>query len=156
MGINDIALKFLHYRMRTEIEMKDYLEKKGFDEKEISDEIDNLKALFYIDDVRYTSAYIRYGLSKRKALYRIQLELRNKGVRSTDIQEGIYKFENEIDRSIYEIEIENAIIEMKKIIGMEMNKKKRDKLARRLNALGYSASTITSILEKGRYIYKNE
>ena len=70
------------------------------------------------------------------------------------VGEGVYLFEEENGVEIKEIEYDNARNEAEKIFGKlkveDIEKKHFDKLARRLNSLGYSAGTITSILGEYR------
>lgn len=152
MDINDVAVRYLAYRARTAKEMYDYLLKKGYDEEGINKTIENLKELKYIDDVSYVNQYIRYGFSKRKALYRIKRELNQKGVNQYDIEDGIYMFEDENEIDINQIEKANAKREVEKILGSkdEIDQKLLDKAGRRLNTLGYPTGMIFSILNEYR------
>ncbi len=152
MDINDVAVGYLAYRARTAKEMYDYLLKKGYDEEAINKTIENLKERKYIDDVSYVNQYIRYGFSKRKALYRIKRELNQKGVNQYDIEDGIYMFEDENETDINQIEKANAKREVEKILGNkdEIDQKLLDKAGRRLNTLGYHAGMIFSILNEYR------
>lgn len=152
MDINDVAVGYLAYRARTAKEMKDYLLKKGFEESDIEKTIEYLKERRYIDDVSYVNQYLRYGFSKRKALYRIKRELEQKGVSQFDIEDGIFMFEDETQKDINDIQMANALKEAEKILSskVEIDKKLLDKVGRRLNTLGYSTGMIYSILSEYR------
>lgn len=153
MEIRNEALRYLSNRPRTVSEMRDHLLKKGGSLEEIEKVIEDFIQCRYLDDVKYTEMYLRYALGKRKALYRIKYELQQKGVKEFDIEDGIYLFEDENSVDINEIQRENAYKEADKILGKlgeEIEKKHLDKLARRLNTLGYSSSVIASILGEYR------
>lgn len=152
MDINDVAVKYLAYRARTAKEMKDYLLKKGFDEDKIEKTIENLKERKYINDVSYVNQYLRYGFSKHKALYRIKYELRQKGINDFDLEDGIFLFEDESDKTIDEIEKKNAIYEAERILFSkdEIDQKALDRVGRRLNSLGYSPGLIYGVINSYR------
>lgn len=154
METRNDALKYIANRPRTVEEMRQHLRKKGRNEESINKVIDDFISCKYLDDVKYTEMYIRYAFGKKKALFRIKYELQQKGVKDFDIEDGIYMYEEENNVDIKEIEYENARREAEKILGKlgeeEIEKKHYDKVARRLNSLGYSAGTITGILGEYR------
>lgn len=149
MEINEVAIGYLAHRARTEKEMRDYLIKKGFEADEVDGEILRLKERRYIDDTAYAQIYLRYALSKRKAVYKIRKELEIKGVSGFDIEDGIYAYEQENNVDITRVEWENAQKEAERVLAGKdhSEKKNREKLARRLNYLGYPIGTITKILQ---------
>lgn len=144
----EAAARHLASRPRSAAELRNYLIKKGFDKEDVEDAILRLKENRYLDDISYACAYIRYSMEKRKAVFRIKYELREKGVSDFDIEEGIYMFEDEAECDISEIEYENAKQEAEKY--MLRMKKDREKTARRLYSLGYPSSVIFSVLERYR------
>lgn len=144
----EVAAKYLVTRPRSAHELQLYLYKKEFSESEINDTVKKLTENGYLNDSEYARMYIRYGLGKRKAFFRIAYELKQKGVSPEDIENGRYMYEDETGNDIDSIEYENAAKEAAKYIKVP-EKKQLDKAARRLNSLGYSASVISSVL--GRY-----
>lgn len=153
METRNDALRYIANRPRTVEEMREHLRNKGRSEESINQVIEDFISCKYLDDVKYTEMYIRYALGKKKALFRIKYELQQKGVKEFDIEDGIYLFEDENSVDINEIQRENAYKEADKILGKlgeEIEKKHLDKLARRLNTLGYSSSVIASILGEYR------
>ena len=153
MEIMEVAARHLATRPRSTVELENYLRKKEFHEVDIKDAVRKLTENGYLNDSEYARTYIRYALGKRKSLFRIKYEIKEKGVSQENIENGIYIFEDETDSDIKEIEYENALAEAARYIktqGDEPSEKKQlDKAARRLNSLGYSASVISSVL--GRY-----
>lgn len=150
------AMSYLANRPRSQKKVEEYLKSKGYEEEKIREAIVYLLDRKYINDVEYAYMYIRYGLKKGKSLFRIKYELASEGVSEFDIEDGIYMFEENESMTITQIERENAEKEAIKIfrddeeLSYEDKKKKLDKLARRLNAKGYSAGFITTILERYR------
>lgn len=96
MDCRDAALKFLEHRERSAQEVKFHLRSKGFREEEIEIELEYLKSLHYLDDVRYCGGYISYGLSKGRGPVRLQFELAERGIDAATIQEAL---ESCFDRS---------------------------------------------------------
>lgn len=75
------ALKYITFKMRTELEVRDKLEHQGFDRKVIGDVVDYLKKLEYIDDNTYAKKFIKDAIHLKKyGVYRIVLELQRRGI----------------------------------------------------------------------------
>ncbi len=108
------AARHLATRPRSEKELYEYLIKKGFLKEEIDEAISILKENKYLDDKAYAATYFRYALGKRKSVFKIKYELRNKGVSGEDIDQGIFIFEDENEVDINTLERQNAEAEAKK------------------------------------------
>lgn len=156
MNIYEIATRYLEHRPRTVFEMKEHLRKKEFEEDEILTVINKLLERHYLDDKEYVYQYAIYAFEKSRGTYRIKYELKQKGVSEFDIEDGLYEYSNFVGMSLEKIEFENASMQAEKILkdnelsDKEKRKKIFDKVARRLNSLGYSTSIIISVLEKYR------
>lgn len=79
--IYNAAIKYISKRLRSELEVRKYIEKKSLDPYLIDDIINKLKEKKYIDDERFTNAYTidkinfsNYGILK------IKQELRHLGI----------------------------------------------------------------------------
>ena len=143
----ETALSFLEHRERSAFEVKSHLIFKGFPEEEIEEELQNLKELRYIDDVRYCSDYIRYGAGKGRGPVRLQAELAEKGIDTVLIQEAL------AERFDRQTEKEAAMKEAVKLLaGREPDgrpdEKTLAKIGRRLNAMGYHADVIYGVIRK--------
>ncbi len=78
-----LAVRYLGYRPRSEKEVRDYLQKKQYDEKNIFKVIGQLKHYGYINDETFARLFvenrIRYNPKSRFAL---EYELKQKGISS--------------------------------------------------------------------------
>lgn len=136
------ALRYLEHRERSIYEVRTHLLSKGFQEHEIEEELQDLQALHYVDDVRYCSNYIRYGMGKGRGPIRLQLELKEKGIEISLIQEAI---EESIDR---QTEKDAAMKEAGKILrqGEAMSEKIMARIGRKLASLGYHTDVIYDVI----------
>ncbi len=152
MDCRDAALKFLEHRERSAQEVKSHLRSKGFREEEIEIELEYLKSLHYLDDVRYCDNYIRYGLSKGRGPVRLQFELAERGIDAATIQEAL---EARFDRSM---EKAAALKEAEKLLirhdweetQAAPDEKTIAKIGRRLASLGYHTDIIYDIIGQVR------
>jgi regulatory protein len=161
MDCRDAALKFLEHRERSVHEVKSHLRSKGFREEEIETELEYLKSLHYLDDVRYCGSYISYGLGKGRGPVRLQFELAEKGIDGATIQEAL---ESCFDRSA---EKAAALKEAEKLLKRQgsadygpaeeaeedraaPDEKTIARIGRRLASLGYHTDIIYDIIGQVR------
>ncbi len=139
---HDTALSYLEHRERSAYEVKTHLISKGFREEEIEEELICLKELHYVDDARYCSAYIRYGISKGRGPIRLQHELREKGISPELIQEAL------TESFSRDGEYEAARREAGKLLksGERPDEKTLAKIGRKLNAQGYHTQVIYDVI----------
>ena len=134
--------RYLAPRMRTVAEARKHLEEKVYDESEIRETLQRFLDLKYLDDSDYVRAYCEYAFGKRRGSTRIRSELRNKGIESETIQNGIddYMYENRVD--------ECALARL--VAGAErpLEQKSVARVARKLEQMGYGSSVIIRILEE--------
>ncbi len=85
-----LALRYLSYRPRSELEVKKYLGQKGC-EPQVSDTvIAKLRSLNYIDDVSFAQIWARSRLESRGyGPRRVEQELRIKGIAANVIKETL-------------------------------------------------------------------
>ena len=163
------ALRYLEIKERSAIEVKSHLIAKGFSEEEIETEMNFLEELKYLDDERFCSNYIQYGLSKGRGPVRLQQELSEKGIDSSMIRESL---EEIFDRRA---ERETALKEAKKQLRQKQSmfvefpgsssgngdidsieedeaaaegpdEKTLARIGRKLNSLGYHSDIIYDVL----------
>ncbi|NMA96349.1 MAG: hypothetical protein GX974_09950 [Clostridiales bacterium] len=85
----DRSLHYLQYRMRSQEEIENYLDGKGFDPNVIEDVIEKLKEYDFIDDIAFAQAMTNDILSTRQVGRRFIIhKLREKGI-SDDIIDSI-------------------------------------------------------------------
>jgi Uncharacterized protein conserved in bacteria len=90
------ALKIIERTYKTERQTFDKLAQKEYDEKIINKTIDFLKEYKFIDDVKYTEAYIKDKL-KSQGKNRIKYALINKGISETLIKEKLSCLDSNIE-----------------------------------------------------------
>ncbi len=61
----DTALRYLAARPRTEREMLDYLDEKGFGEYEVDSTVERLRELGYVDDAAYAKNFVSSRLRSK-------------------------------------------------------------------------------------------
>ncbi len=140
---HDTALRFLEHRERSAYEVRTHLAAKGFQEKEIEEELHDLEELHYVDDARFCSSYIRYAMGKGRGPVRLQFELREKGIDVARIQEALRE---SFDRRT---EKDAALKEARKLLERgegAADEKTTAKIGRKLASLGYHTDVIYEIL----------
>ncbi|MCK5738102.1 RecX family transcriptional regulator [bacterium] len=84
------ALRLLAYRARSEKEMGDRLQKKGYDSDISAWVVAELKRLNFLSDQQFSLAFVRDKMrTKPMGPYLIRLELKKKGVTDSFIQAAI-------------------------------------------------------------------
>lgn len=150
---HDTALSYLEHRERSTYEVKTHLISKGFQEEEIEEELKFLVDLHYVDDARYCSVYMRYGMGKGRGPVRLQLELKEKGIDAALIKEAIE------ESFTHQSEREAAMKEARKLLdrGVRLDdeptgpdEKTIAKIGRKLASLGYHTDIIYDIIRQVR------
>ena len=139
----DAGVKYIAIRLRSIKEMRDYLFKKGYLVDVVNEAIQNLINNGYLDDDRFTKAFIKDKLNFTNwGDYKIKNELKRLGVN----EEIIYNNISNIDDNIYYERI-NKIIDKdisinKKYSGIKL----KNKIYNHLLTLGYSKEKVISII----------
>ena len=76
----ETALTFLDTRMRTRAEVEKRLREKGYAQEEITEAVNDLIGMRYLDDYQYALRYYEYNREKRRGSARAARELAEKGV----------------------------------------------------------------------------
>ena len=83
----DVALKFLSFRRRTEKQVREKLQKRGFDERTIDATIDKLKEFDLINDLEFAFSWVKDRLAyKPRGKKLLKQELWKKGIRKDIIE----------------------------------------------------------------------
>lgn len=86
----EIALKYLSYRDRTILEVRNYLIRKNLNDEIIESVIQKLIKNGLLDDIEYTKKFISYKSSNNNwGEYKIIYELRKRGIDESIIQDNI-------------------------------------------------------------------
>jgi recX family len=137
------SVKYIDRRLRSINELRDYLKNKEEDTIIIEEVIDKLIDYKYLDDDRFTKAFIKDKLNFTNwGDYKIKNELKRLGVN----EEVIYNNMSNIDDNIYYERI-NKIIDKdisinKKYSGIKL----KNKIYNHLLTLGYSKEKVISII----------
>ncbi|WP_458414614.1 recombination regulator RecX [Schinkia sp. CFF1] len=92
----NLALHYLSFRMRSEKEIRDYLQKKAYTEEIIEIVLQRLRKNRYVDDVEFAKAFVRSRVyNSTKGPLMIRQELQQKGISEATIQEGLMEFPDE-------------------------------------------------------------
>lgn len=139
----DTSVKYIDRRLRSINELRDYLKNKEEDTIIIEEVIDKLIDYKYLDDDRFTKAFIKDKLNFTNwGDYKIKNELKRLGVN----EEVIYNNISNIDDNIFYERI-NKIIDKdisinKKYSGIKL----KNKIYNHLLTLGYSKEKVISII----------
>ena len=139
----DTSVKYIDRRLRSINELRDYLKNKEEDTIIIEEVIDKLIDYKYLDDDRFTKAFIKDKLNFTNwGDYKIKNELKRLGVN----EEIIYNNISNIDDNIFYERI-NKIIDKdisinKKYSGIKL----KNKIYNHLLTLGYSKEKVISII----------
>ena len=98
----DAAAGRLSSRMRTECEIRRYLQQREYSQEEIQEAVTDLKDYGYLNDERYCGEYYRYAKTKGKADRRILQELMQKGVLAETAKNTIARLREEEEQVLAE------------------------------------------------------
>lgn len=141
--LEDVSIKYIERRIRSIKEIRDYLKNKDDDSSIIEKVINNLIDIKYLDDDRFTKAFIKDKLNFTNwGDYKIKNELKRLGVDDNIIYDNML----DIDDSIY-------CDRIKKIIDKDININKKysgiklkNKIYNHLLTLGYSKEKVISVI----------
>ena len=90
MSAKSVAVRLLSRREHSAFEIRDKLLKRDFDEQEITQAIVELQQGGWLSDERYTEAYIRMRQLKGFGPVRIAMELNQRGVEESIVDEYLH------------------------------------------------------------------
>jgi regulatory protein len=139
------AFLLLKFRLRSEKELYQRLEKKKFDDQIIKETLCFLKGKGFVDDNYFAKAWIESRLKKPLGLRRLKVELKIKGIDKEIIERHI----QEIKKNYPEENIVTEIAKkrLKRLKGLTPEKVKRrtqDYLLRR----GFSPDIVIDVINK--------
>lgn len=139
----DIAIKYIGVRLRSIKEIKEYLKKKENDEELINIATDKLIKLGYLDDDRFTKAFIKDKLQfTSMGDYKIRMELQHLGVSYEIIEDNISLIDENVLQEKIKKQIEKDIRTNKKHSGTIL----KNKIYNHLVSAGFSKEKVLSIL----------
>lgn len=139
----DRALVYLSYRQRTELEVRNDLEKKHYPPEVIEAVMFKLKDYLFVDDRRYTDDYIEFkGQRQLKGRRRIKEELLRKGIHQDLVSSGLEAYDEE-DELKNALTIARSYIKGKQEMPYQQMKMK---LAGKLTGKGYGWEIIERVM----------
>ncbi len=141
----DISLSYIEVKLRTEKEIRDYLEKKGFDLFLIDETINKLRRDNLINEKLYSEAFINDKINLTTwGPFKIKRTLLDLGISEEVIDNYLYKIDTNIFRD-----------KLVKIVGKKMTSMKnkslyiiKNKLNNDLFDLGYDKDMINEVLSR--------
>jgi regulatory protein len=139
----DRAFLLLSYRARTEKEIRDRLQRAGYEGDVVDEVVSKLYELNYLDDKDFAEKFIRDRHVARPAGRKaIEWELQRKGVSGENLTQAIAGLDDESER---ELAVQAARSRLGRYAGLEAREARR-KLAAFLQRRGFAWDTITSTL----------
>lgn len=137
------SIKYINVRLRSIKEIKDYLLKKEDDNDLIDEVISRLIKMGYLDDRRFTEAYIKDKLNFTSwGDYKIINELNKLGISSLDIEDNIDLLNDDILNERMRKIIDKDIRTNKKYSGLKL----KNKIYNHLLTSGYSKEKVISLI----------
>ena len=132
------AVDYLARGMKTEKQMRDYLQKKGYSLEIVNVVVGKLKDYRYVDDKHFAQVYVEQNV-KSKGQRRLKQELQQKGISSAWAEEAA--------QTDSETEWENALaLAQKYMRGKTCDLKNLQRLQRYLLSRGYGFDTVNGIV----------
>lgn len=152
-----LSIKYISKRLRSEKEIRKYLENKTVDNYMIDNIIENLKSENYINDYQFTKAYINDKINlTNNGLLKIKHDLLELGIDEDIIEEETKKINFEVDNS----KLEKLIIKKIRTNHKYSNEILRQRILNDFINLGYEKDDILNYFESNiqddEDIYKNE
>lgn len=138
------ALNYILRKLRSTIEVRNYLEDLGTSDKDIEKIIERLKEIGFINDVNYAKAYISDSIYlKNDGPYKIKSYLLGQEIDEDIIDEELGKLDKEV---IYD-KLEKLILKKLKNDRKKSAYQLRQKIIIDMVNLGYSKDMVCEILE---------
>lgn len=132
------ALRYLKFRLRTRLELKEYLLRRGHSESDADSVIEKLESQSLIDDVRFAAVYVSDGLNVHyKGPFKLKMELLKLGVSQEIIEETM-------ERELKTCDLKEVAI---RSIGSGLAEDK-EKIRKKLYRRGFSTATIEEVLKE--------
>ena len=144
----EAAYSYLDTRMRTKAEVERRLKEKGYTEDEITEAVNELIGMRYLDDYQYALRYYEYNREKRRGSGRAARELAEKGVDAETIRNARedYLYSEKVDE--YADALAAALKELELKPGLD--DKAAARIGRKLDGKGFERSDIFRVLEELR------
>ena len=154
----EAAYAFLASRMRTTAEVRRHLESKGYNEDEITDAINELIGMRYLDDYLFALRYYEYNHEKKRGALRAERELMDKGIDRDTVRNAkedflyenkVNEFEDALDIALKEVFVPSDIYGEPPVM-KTVDDRLTAKIARKLEGKGFSKGDIFRVLDSIR------
>ena len=154
----EAAYAFLASRMRTAEEVRRHLAGKGYEPDEITEAINDLIGMRYIDDYLFAIRYYEYNREKKRGVLRAERELAEKGIDRDTIlnakedflyEQKVNEFELALDTALREVFIESDVYGAPPVM-KTVDDSLTAKIARKLENKGFSKGDIFRVLDSIR------
>lgn len=140
------ALKVLSYRDRSEFEIRERLDQKGFAKTTIRETVGWLTRLGYLNDERFALAWSRSRVSAKKfGEYRLRRELSAKGLATGIIEQTMQIVYSEVDE--WDLAQSLAQKKLSQIQGVDPKSQSR-RLVQYLQRKGFPSDTVFKTVKK--------
>ena len=143
----DLALRYLDFKPRTVREMEDYLDSQQYGEFEVSQVVERLKELGYLDDEKYAAEFVRSRLaSKAVSRRKLKQQLYAHSLPKEVIEEAVREVPDET-------EADNAAAVAEKFRRQYEalpQREREEKIAQRLLSRGYDTALIRAYIQDQR------
>ena len=135
----DRAMEYLSKSAKTEKQVVEYLEKKGYTPSLIEKVVDKLKEYRFINDEAFAEYYAS-GAKNQKGIRLIKQELKQKGIDGETAEKVLSEFSDDEEVAL--------TIAQKFLKGKEIDRDNLSKCYRKLLSKGFSYDTCSAVIEK--------
>ena len=154
----ETACSYLASRMRTTGEVRKHLEAKEYPEAEITEAINDLIGLRYLDDYLFALRYYEYNREKKRGVQRAERELLEKGIDKETARNAKedFLYEQKVDEFDDALEIARKEVWVQSDVygeaprAREVDDRLAAKIARKLESKGFSKGDIFRVLDRVR------
>lgn len=140
MIIDDKLMRYVVFKKRTEMEIRQKCKRLEYNEEYIEEIIQYLSENEYIDDVKYVEKYINNILKlKKSSIFEMKMDLLRRGIKENYIDDYIASHQEELEK----FEKDSA----KQIVRKKMQTTEIEKIKRYLKGKGYSYSSISEAID---------
>lgn len=148
MIIDDKLMKYVVFKKRTEMEIRQKCKRLEYTDEYIEDVIQYLTENEYINDSRYVERYINNVLKlKKSSIFEMKMDLLRRGVKEEYIDSYIESHQTELE----EFENDSA----RKIVEKKAQTTEIEKIKRYLRGKGYSYTSIVDAIDNNRTLQDN-
>lgn len=149
-----LALNFLQPQLRSELEIRQRLEKAAYEEKIIDWVISKLQDLGYVDDLHYGQAFTRTAMNlNRQGPYVIRQKLKMKGISDELIEQSLLEYDEE---TLYANAYHIASKKMTSLQGKASKRQGEQKLTQQILTKGFPSEIARQVASEISAQYQDD